>query len=652
MRTLKLSLTGACILLLVWAQTGVSEENTDAGSAVTTEEVVVTATRRQQEALEVPQHVTVITAEEIQRSASRNLGDLLKSSSGVSVTSYGQEGSLQSLSLRGSTSSQVLVLVDGLRAPGSHGGADLSMIPLENVERIEIVRGGASALYGADAVGGVVNIITKKKADGKLKLSFENRGYLPQKAIAGTGSAAREEEGSVTDLVDTQKVGVQYSAPVGGADLVTSASLIRAENEFVFTDPVGRKRKRDNAELIGGHLRAGANWTKPSGTYDFTVFSLYHMRGIPGDVTSYTPDAEQTDLQLAGTFGYRTDRFLSDALTMDLKASYDYYRTDYYDPKNLIDSRHHHHEARVDAFQELLSFDSFILNYGMNLGYERIISTDLEFRDRVFIGLLAGGEFFPGPKVSVLPTIRYDYYDDFHGNLNFRLGLVYRMSRTASLKANLEKSFRAPTFNDLYWPQDPFAEGNPDLNPEIGYSVDAGVSRVGERLSFDMFAFFRYVEDVIAWQPGDDGLWRPTNYNQGLYPGFEAEAEADLLRFLTMSIRYTFLYTYVLTGGFEVEDDRRIPGVPVHALDGELRYQDRKNTLQGSVGHMSKRYYTVDNDEAAPPATVIDLLYRRRVSENVSLYLAVDNLLSHSYQLVARYPMPGTTIRSGVELEF
>jgi outer membrane receptor for ferrienterochelin and colicins len=647
-----LSRAGACVLLLVCAQTGISEENTDASGVITTEEVVVTATRRQQEALDVPQHVTVITADEIQRSGAANLGDLLKSGSGVSVTGYGPEGSLQSLSLRGSTSSQVLVLVDGLRAPGSHGGADLSMIPLEDVERIEIVRGGASALYGADAVGGVVNIITRKQADGKLRLSFENRGYLPQDALAGTGSAEREEKGSVADLLDTQKLSARYSTRFGDVNLVTSGSLTRAENEFFFTDPTGRKRKRDNAGLLGGHLRTGVNWTKPSGTYDFTAFSLYHRRGVPGDVTSYTPDAEQADLQLAGTFGYRTDRFLSDALTMDLKASYDYYRTDYYDPKNLIDSRHHHHAARVDAFQELLCFDSFILNYGVNLGYERIDSTDLEFRDRVFTGLLVGGELYPGPRVSILPTIRYDYYDDFQGSLNFKLGLVYRVSRTASLKANLAKSYRAPTFNDLYWPKDPFAESNPDLKPETGYSMDAGVSRVGERLSFDLFAFLRYVEDVIAWQPGDDGLWRPTNYNRGLYPGLEVEAEAGLLRFLTLGIHYTFLYTYVLTGGLGLEDDRRIPGQPVHALDGELRYQDRKNTLQGSLGHMSRRYYTVDNNEAAPPATVLDLLYRRRVNENLSVYLAVDNLLNHSYQLVARYPMPGTTIRSGVELEF
>ncbi|MFW6181157.1 MAG: TonB-dependent receptor plug domain-containing protein, partial [Spirochaetota bacterium] len=517
----------------------VTPSSSDDAAPVTTDEVVITATRRWQEALDVPRHVTVITAGEIERSGARNLGDLLKSSSGVRVADYGPEGAIQSLSLRGSSSSQVLVLVDGLRAPGSHGGADLSMIPLEGVERIEIVRGGASALYGADAVGGVVNIITKKQADGKLRLSFENRGYIPQKAIAGTGSEEHVEDGSAADLVDTQKVGFQYSTPVGGASLVTSGSFTRAENEFFFIDPDGDTRKRDNAGLLGGDLRTGLSWAGPSGEYDLNAFTLYHRRGVPGSLDWPSPEAEQTDLQLGGVFGYRTDRFLSDVLTMDLKASYDYYRNRYRNPDTSEDSTHRHQAARVDAFQELLYFDAFTLNYGVNLGYERIDSTDLEVHDRVFVGLFAGGEFFPGPRLSILPVLRYDYYDDFHGNMNFTLGMVYRAGRATSFKANLAKSFRAPTFNDLYWPEDAWAGGNPDLRPETGYSADAGVSRKGERLSLDLFAFVRYMEDEIVWRVADDGKYRPTNYDQSLYPGVEAGAEARLVKNLSLELRYT-----------------------------------------------------------------------------------------------------------------
>ena len=206
MLKLVFSLLFVCVLswpgaVLVFGDEG-TPPSSDSAPPVTTEEVVITATRRRQEALDVPRHVTVITTREIERSGARNLGDLLERSSGVRVADYGPEGAIQVLSLRGSSATQVLVLVDGLRAPGSHGGADLSLIPLEGVERIEIVRGGASALYGADAVGGVVNIITRKQAEGKLKLSFENRGYIPREAIAGTGSEEHVEEGSVADLVD------------------------------------------------------------------------------------------------------------------------------------------------------------------------------------------------------------------------------------------------------------------------------------------------------------------------------------------------------------------------------------------------------------------------------------------------------------------
>ena len=111
------------------------------------EDVVITATKTEEEILEVPEHVTIVNAEQIQASGARNLGDVLEGHTGISITDYGPEGSVQSVSVRGSTSSQVLVLIDGVRQnSASSGSADLSLIPIDNIERIEIVRGGSSAL--------------------------------------------------------------------------------------------------------------------------------------------------------------------------------------------------------------------------------------------------------------------------------------------------------------------------------------------------------------------------------------------------------------------------------------------------------------------------------------------------------------------------
>jgi len=137
-------------------------------------EVVVTATKTEQKPEDVTQSVTVITADDIKKSGATNVGDILSTTPGATVTNYGPLGALQSIELRGSSYQQVLVLLNGMRLnSGSAGGFDLSELPvsLDSIERIEIVRGPASALYGSDAMGGVINIITKKPTKPATTLS-------------------------------------------------------------------------------------------------------------------------------------------------------------------------------------------------------------------------------------------------------------------------------------------------------------------------------------------------------------------------------------------------------------------------------------------------------------------------------------------------
>ncbi|MGI6038032.1 MAG: TonB-dependent receptor, partial [Limnochordia bacterium] len=142
--------------------------------------IVVTASRIPQGILDAPVAVSIVTAEEIEASGVQTVEDALRLVSGLTIRSQGPVGSQASVSLRGSTSAQVLVLVDGrpINCPRS-GGVDLSNIPTGNVERIEVLKGPASALYGADALAGVINIITKGASGrgGYLHTSLGSNGY-------------------------------------------------------------------------------------------------------------------------------------------------------------------------------------------------------------------------------------------------------------------------------------------------------------------------------------------------------------------------------------------------------------------------------------------------------------------------------------------
>jgi len=150
------------------------------GKDITLEPVVVTATKTERAPEDVTQSVTVITADEIKKSGATTPSEAVRKTVGMTVNEYGPRGANSNLSVRGSTSAQVLVLLDGKRLNSPRtGGYNLSDLPvsLDDIERIEIVRGSSSALYGADAVGGVINIITKKPDKLAFGLNAEIGSY-------------------------------------------------------------------------------------------------------------------------------------------------------------------------------------------------------------------------------------------------------------------------------------------------------------------------------------------------------------------------------------------------------------------------------------------------------------------------------------------
>ena len=189
-------------------------------------EVVVTATRRRQAKQTASAAVTVITRAEIAASGAPTVAEVLRGAAGIDIPRQGPLGAAALPSLRGSSAGQVLVLVDGRRLNSpQHGDVDLSDIAIENVERIEVVRGGASALYGSDAVGGVINIITRAPSgEPEVRLS---QGY---------GS------------FNTQLLSGLYSGSTGRLRYALTAQRTSATNDFEYFDAqAGREQTRNNA---------------------------------------------------------------------------------------------------------------------------------------------------------------------------------------------------------------------------------------------------------------------------------------------------------------------------------------------------------------------------------------------------------------------
>ncbi len=627
------------------------------------EDVVVTATRTASRILDAPGHVSVITSREIAASGAAGVADLLRQEAGVQVLDNGTAGSVQSARLRGSTSAQVLILLDGVRQNDSRqGGADLSQIPLESVERIEVIRGDASALYGADAVAGVINIITRKKADGRLTLSLENGSYLPHRSVAvAEGGATSEVPADPLDLVDTQKLAAGYSAKVAGLDLVAQGSFIRAGNGFVWNDQsyVGDYRRRVNADLLGASGHLAVSEPLPSGRWGVDGTVTYRDLGAPGSITSdysyyfVSTDARQRLLTAQGKLFLDSGRFLTDRLTLAGRLFYRYTSLGYEDPPATPDL-HQLHTVGLDASQKLYATDALSFVYGGNLLYDYVDSTRIGRLSRLSGGLFLEAPLYPLPAMALIPAVRYDLVSDFPGSLTYHLSAVWNLSSSLSLKAGGGKSYRAPTMNDLYWPLDLAmgTGGNPDLRPETGYSGDLGVSMATKGVGLNAYAYLRYLRDAIEWIETAPFFYQPVNYGQSLYPGFETDLDLALTPALSLRGSYTFSYSFLLQGAtaaYTLQDDRRVPYAPVHAATAAVQFDDG-TTLARLEGQLTGPRFTDEaNLQAQPAYLVLNAELRRQLTKALAVSLAVKNLLNSSYEVVSGYIMPPVSAWLGLE---
>jgi vitamin B12 transporter len=619
--------------------------------------VTVTASRLSEPSGESPPAVSVVTRADMASRGATTVAQALGVVPGLGLSDKGPEGSQISVTLRGSTTNQVLVLVDGVRVNDALTGlVDLSSIPLDSVERIEVLRGGGSSLYGGDAVGGVVNIITKKKSS-PLNLSFENGSYLPTTSVSGFGFAKAKEGPDLASLVDSQKASFSWGPALGETALRVAGSATRAANAYTYLDPNGDRRGLQNASSLAGDASIGATLPLGPGSLSADVAGYLRHLGVPGSESSPTLYATEDDSKVNLVLKYSAERFLSDILSLAASAKLDYSGIDYVDGSDHSNDGHHRIvTAQGEASQRAYVSDLLTLVYGASLSYAGASSDTVGSPRRI-----AGGAFFESElavgSLSLHPALRYDYYSDFSANdplgpIGAALGATLRLSDSDSLKLNLARSYRVPTFNDLYWPAENGAEGNPALKPETGYEGDLGFERRRGAFLYSASAYLRYAEDVILWQPGADGIWRPSNYGAAFYPGIEQELRARLDGGYSVSANYSFLYSYVLSGALSLGDDLRPPMTPVHSLKGSLSHEGERLSWSMTASYSSLRYLTIANVAYLPSHFTLDVIAHWKLSDRTSAYIAGDNLLDEKYEIVDGYPMPGTRIRLGVEFKF
>ncbi len=618
------------------------------------DEIVVTAIRSPLSRLDSPSRVQQIGAEEIQASSEKNLGELLTGKTGILVRHYGVGGSLQTASFRGMSAEHSVVLLDGIPIGNVQTGlTDLSLISLGNVESIELVRGGSSAQYGSDALGGAINILTHSTS----KLPFV-------RLDASTSS------------VGAQRLGVTSQLPFSDELNVRLGSAVEyGRGDFAFTIQDGARRvdaSRSGSDFRSRHLFVKGSWKPSQQTHTSFMLSSYNVdRGTPGPVLSVANQgtARQSDEQLQASVSLQTQ--MSEELQLSVAANVQNAYERYVDRFGVFSADNYYRNILTTVQSNLhYSFSpNLVLHPGVEVGQATATGNSLEGdQSRTHAALYLGGEFHSDLvpfRISVYPSLRYDNYSSIGNAVSPKLGLNVRYASDAAnslttfglaLHSTLGKNFRAPTFNELYYAGSG-GRGNLNLNPEHSMSFDAGLTLNYSLLGLqevDVTYYTITTDDRIQWLPTSVvSIWSPINIGKTQSYGVEVEYRwSPLPEYLSLEGNYSTFDARKRFSAFPNDQsfNKQLIYVPLEtgnvALNATLPVSEGifpKVFVQLEDTYVGQRYIAEDNSEALPSYHTLNGSVRLKLllfGMTASLKYEMLNLLNESYEILPRYPMP------------
>ncbi len=613
-------------------------------TVIKTDEVTVTATRGSSLITEVPASVDVLSTQMIERENPSNLAEVLENVQGVYVRDYGGLSGLKTISLRGSNSEQVLVMLDGQRLNNPQNGqVDFSSIPTEGIERIEVVRGGNSALYGADAIGGVINIITKKRV-GSSGLHFGIKG-----SVGSFGMRSAETSG-------------QYN--YGRSLANVSFRRLTSSGDFPYVNSYGKEVKRENNAVstydLFARLRTEIGDPHRPGSVDFSYKYYLNRKGSSGNTQMPFKEAWLSDEthHFNGIFELPLKQ-MTDELKFQAFAHAGTNRYQNLELQVPADDTHRFRTGGGEIQLNTVLTPLFALTSGAGARYDWLNSTAFsgnKNRTSTFAYIEDETVFHPSSLISsfsIVPAVRIDHFTDFGTHYSPKIGAVVSVGEewTASLKANTGLSFRAPTFNDLYWPFDGLTEGNENLEPEYGRDWDVGVRLrypMLNNLSFDATTFNNRITKMIVWQMADDGIWRPYNEDEAEIRGIEINSSVEPWpdRF-SLSGNFTYLYAENLTAKAS-RHGMILPYRPKRTVNLSATFTWDALDLTCQYSYVGLRYTNFANTVSLPSYSLFDITLNSSFNWMHSKWtetVQVRNVLDERFDIIQYQPVPGREYR-------
>lgn len=612
-------------------------------ASYSSDEIRVFGTRGTISTSVLPAFVQVLERKSIEMMNGDRLSEILKTFAGVSVRSYGGRESISTISMNGAGADNTLILLDGIRLNSPQNNQfDASQILKEGIERIEVLNGGMSSLYGSEAIGGVVNIITAKPKPGNQWAEI----------TAGAGSYG------------LRTAGITGNFSLGNLHLKLGWGNERSENDFSYlfrngNNYVEKERKNSSYELNNVYA-SGSYSISPVSVLTFNSGFLNSTRGVPGIETGSEPSgSDQADKNWLSSLRYSYSAGQNMAVNAILSYSNDLSK--YFDG---LSKESYYKNSGFTGTWEIQFGEGILTNTtGASIGIYDLKSNELSGdAKRYQPAIYSAGEIGITNAFRIFPSLRYDHYSELRtGALTGNFGVNFRPSGSNMyFKGRIGNNFSAPTFNQLHWKNG----GNPELRPERSVSVSLGagfdsneLAGLGMELSYSHTS----TTDKVVWLPGAGGFWTPENIRSTTADEVTvfANAGGDINRFFSLSANLSATYNTTRKSGPDFSGDATsgniLPYVP--RWTSKAGIQASYKGISGNIfyEHIGERFATFTNNISLAAAGLLDagIQYRQELGGiSITGRMDVNNLLNEDYQMIAGYPMPLRNFEFKIKLEY
>lgn len=582
-------------------------------------EVVVTATRVEEPVEETTSAIIVIKEDEIKKMNVQFLTDVLRRIPELSLVQNGGAGKLATVLLRGGDSTHTLVMIDGVKVKSTTTGSlDFSGINVDDIERIEIVKGPQSTLYGSEAMAGVINIITKKgKGKPKVDVSLESGSYETYKPSLTVSGGNKKFDYRVTtayfhtDGISAAKQGTERD---GYKNASISGKFGFRPSEKFELELTGKyyydRTELDDFNFFAGQAVDNLNSVQHGHHYVFSgkgKICLSNMWEQILTVSTALDSLKFRDPEIAfnnadistsiDTIDWQHNLYISDLYILTAGAEY-----------------------RKEKGENKGQFDKTIENKALYLNNKlKLLKEALVFN--------AG--------------LRFDNHETFGSKTTYRVGAVYNIKPAElRIKGSYGTGFRSPNFNELFWPADPIwgGGGNPNLKPEKTNSWEAGIEKdfLNEKVMLSATYFDQKYDDLISG-------WPPVNIANAEIKGIEVNAALKVTDNINIKAGYTYLDTEDKATG------QSLPLRPNDKLNLSAEFSTKDMSVIANYTFVSERYDSSVRRNLSS-YSLVNLSSSYKMTKGLTIFARVDNLFDEDYEEAGSYGTPGFSIFGGIKI--